>query len=291
MESSSELEQLELNALHQPNSIEFNQALAEAYAKEERWEEATEVYQTVVALYPAVAALNINRIRLGAIALGISSLLFFASAILRPSAAFADTPFYVAEYLGSPALALSHILFLPILVLLSCAAISVYKLLSTSRDNRLTFWAMVSIIIGAGLFLPFFGINAVVLPAAAQLYISGNTSALDIYDAVFQQPLAIVFTLGGFLLFVGLALVNVAVWSSGYLPKWASTLLWIGWSLFIVTQPLPFVFLIEELYWIYKPMLFAWLIAIGGIGLAHGVWQQAPRQLAPKATPAKKAYS
>ncbi len=281
MKSLSGLEQLELKALHQPNSIEINQALAEEYAKGERWKEAIEAYQTVVALYPAIAALNVNRIRLGAIALGISSMLFLISEIVRPSIVMVDNPIGAAEYMSSPALALSNILFLPILILLSCAAISIYKLLSTSSDNRLAFWAMVSIISGAGLFLPFFGTQAILSPAAGQLYIKGNTSALNVYDAALRQLLAIVFTLGGYLLFVGLTLFNVAIWGSGFLTKWASTLLWIGWSLFIITAELPFNF-INEMLWIYiNPMLFALLIVIGGIGLAQGVWQQASLRFMP----------
>jgi len=276
MQSPSQLEAI---AAKQPNSIEINQALAEAYAKEERWEEAIKAYQTVIGLYPAIAALNVNRIRLGTVALGISSVLFLTTEILRPSLSMVDTPIGAAEYMSSPALAVSNILFLPILILLACAAISIYKLLSTSSDNRLAFWAMVSVIVGAGLSLPFFGIKAVVLPAAAQSYVNGNTSALGVYDMAFQQPLAFVFTLGGFLLFVGLTLFNIVVWSSGYLPKWASTLLWVGWSLFIITTELPFNF-INEMLWIYvNPMFFALLITLGGIGLARGVWQQASIQL------------
>ena len=287
--------QLEENVLTRPNSIEINHALADAYAKEGRWEEATKVYQTVVALYPAIAALNVNRIRFGAIALGISSFLFLVSAILRPSADRVDTPFSVAEYLNSPALAVSHILFMPILILLSCAAISIYKLLSTTSKGRLSFWAMVSTIVGVGLFLPFFSIKAVVMSAAAELYLKGNVSAFDVYFAALLQPLAFVFTLGGYLLFVGLTLFNVAVWNSGYLPRWAFTLLWIGWSLFIVTQELPFAFFMKELFLIHdlinKPMLIALMIAIGGIGLALGLWQQAALQFALTTYSTQKADS
>ncbi len=293
MKSLSRLEQLEVMALHQPNSIEINQALAEECTKEERWEEAIEAYQTVIALYPAIAALNVNRIRLGAIALGISSLLFLVAEILRPSTIWVDfyytTPGFT--YMSSPALAVSNMLFLPILILLSCAAISTYKLLSTSSDNRLAFWAMISIIIGAGLFLPIFGINAVVLPAAGQLYsFQGDETGFHVYYAALMQPLAVVFTVGGYLLFLGLAIFNVAIWSSGYLPKWAATLLWIGWSLFIVGKELSFS-LVDEPHRITNPMLFALLIVIGGIGLARGVWQQAPLQLTPTTDSTQKADS
>lgn len=286
------LSQLEASAIKQPNSIEINQALAEAYAKEENWEVAVKAYQKVVALYPATAALNVNRIRLGAIALGISSLLFLAAEILRPATIWVASPYTTPghTYMSSPALAVSNILFLPILILLSCAAISVYKLLSASSDNRLAFWGMVSIIIGAGLFLPIFGINAVVLPAAGQWYFpEGDALGFYIYDLALSQPLAVVFKLGGYLLFLGLTIFNVVIWKSGYLPKWASTLLWIGWSLFIRGKELSSN-LVDEPH-ISNPMLFTLLVVIGGIGLARGVWQQAPLQFKPTTDSAQKADS
>lgn len=67
--------QLEANAVTRPNSIEINQALADAYVKQGRWKEAVEAYQTLISLYPATASLFVNRLRLGAVALGISSIL------------------------------------------------------------------------------------------------------------------------------------------------------------------------------------------------------------------------
>ena len=286
--------QLEASVAARPNSIEANQALAEAYAREGRWEEATEAYETVVDLYPATATLYVNRIRLGAIALGISSLLFFVSAILRTSPHGSDTLLSVAV-LNSADLAISNMLFMPILILLSCAAISIYKLLSTTSDGRLAFWAMVSILVGVGLFLPFFSIKAVVMSAAAELYLKGNLSAFDVYFASLFQPLAFVFTLGGYLLLVGLTFFNVAIWNTAYLPKWASTLLWIGWSLFIVTQELPFALFMEKLSLIHdsinKRILIALLTTIGGIGLALGLWKQAAAQLAPTNDSLEKADS
>ena len=280
------LSQLEANSINYPNSIELNQALAEAYARDERWQDSVKIYQRVVELYPAIAALNINRIRLGAIALAISSFLFLVSQILDPTR-FAFEPY---DFVTLPAFAVSNILFLPVLTLLSCAAISIYKLLSTSGKNRPAFWAMVSIVIGSGLFLPYFGIKAVILPAAAHLYFQGETGGFDVYAAALQQPIAVVFTLGGYMLFVGLTIFNVAIWESTYLSKWASTLLWIGWSLFIITEGLPFNFVVEVLR-ISNPIIYSILVVIGGMGLGRGLWQQAPLQLAPGTDSTQQADS
>jgi len=286
MKSLSRLEQLEVMALHQPNSIEINQALAEECAKEERWEEAIEAYQTVIALYPAIAALNVNRIRLGAIALGISSFLFLVSQILRPPF-FLHHPYDIVDFL--PASSISNILFLPILILLSCAAISIYKLLSVSNSNRPAFWGMVLIVVGAGLYLPLFGLTAVILPAAGDLYAQGETAGFDVYYTIFQQPLASVFTFGEYLLFGGLTILTTVIWRSGYLFKLASTMLWLGWSLFIVGDELSLILGYDLSWWISNFMLFALLVTIGGIGLALDMWWEAALQLEPTIDSLEKA--
>lgn len=271
--------ELEANATKYPNSIEVNQALAEAYARDERWQDAVKIYQKVVELYPATAALNINRIHLGAIALAISSFLFLVSQILRPPSFL----FHPSDIVNSlPASAISNILFLPVLILLSCAAISIYKLLSVSDSNRTAFWGMVLILVGAGAYLPLVGIKAVILPAANDLFILGETARFNVYDYVFQQPYASPFTLGGYLLFGGLTVVIVAIWRSGYLSKLASTMLWLGWSLFIAGDEL-FLILGYDLFrwWTSNFMPIALLVTIGGIALALDMWHEALLQFTP----------
>src|SRR5688572_3250550 len=279
--------QLEANAKKYPNSIEVNQVLAEAYRRAERWQDSAQTFQKVVDLYPATAALNINRIRLGAIALGISSFLFLISQILRPPL-FVRHPYDLVNFL--PDGSISNILFLPVLILLSCAAISIYKLLSVSYSNRPAFWGLVLILVGAGIYLPLFGIKAVILLAASELYAQGETAGFDVYYAVFDHPLISVLGLGGYLLYIGLTIFTFIIWRSGYLPKWASTLLWMGWSLFIVGGNLALVFGYLG-WWDSNFRLFAPLVTIGGIGLALGLWQQAQFQLAPTIDFLQKADS
>jgi hypothetical protein len=271
--------ELETNAIRYPNSIEVNQALAEAYARDERWQDSVKIYQKVVELYPAIAALNVNRIRLGAIALGISSFLFLVSQILRPPS-FLHHPYDIVDFL--PASSISNILFLPVLILLSCAAISIYKLLSVSNSNRPAFWGMVLIVVGAGMYLPLFGLTAVILPAAGDLYAQGETAGFDVYYTLFQQPLASVFTFGGYLLFGGLTIFTVVIWIGGHLYKLASTMLWLGWSLFIVGDEL-FLILGYDLlwWWSFNFLPVALLVTIGGIALALDMWHEALLQFTP----------
>ena len=72
------LAQLESNAIHQPNSVELKQALAERYFEQGRWEEAARAYRVLASLHTSTASLFINRIRLDAAALIIASAAFEA---------------------------------------------------------------------------------------------------------------------------------------------------------------------------------------------------------------------
>jgi hypothetical protein len=271
--------QLEASVAARPNSIEINRALAEAYAKEERWQEAANAYRYLASLYPDTASLFINRIRLGAIALVISSLLFLVSQILRPPFSL----FHPYDLVNSlPARSISEFLFIPILILLSCAAISIYKLLSISNSNRPAFWAMVLVVVGSGMYLPLFGLSAVILPVAGDLYAQGDTTGFYVYETALSQPLATVFTLGGYLLFFGLTIFIFAIWRSGCLSKLASTMLWLGWSLFIVGDELFLMLGYDLLWWASNFIIFALSVTIGGVALAIDLWGEAALQLSPE---------
>ena len=177
--------QLEANVATRPNSIETNQALADAYVKQGRWKEAAEAYRALMLLYPATALLFINRLRLGAVALGISSVFILLGQIVQPSLLDARTSSNdFARALTSNGYLLAQILLLLAFPLFSTAAISIYKLLSYSRDHRPAFWAMVFSVVGVGLSMPTLGINAVVLPLIGRLYLDGETGALSIYPAM-----------------------------------------------------------------------------------------------------------
>src|SRR5690242_2418024 len=104
---------LEANAASRPNSIEVNEALADAYAKQGRWREAAETYRSLLALYPATASLFINRIRLGATALGISSFLILLGQAITPALPNAGTgPVDLAKEWTSPQYLIAQVLFL-----------------------------------------------------------------------------------------------------------------------------------------------------------------------------------
>jgi len=265
--------QLEANVATRPNSIETNQALADAYVKQGRWKEASEAYRALISLYPATALLFINRLRLGALALGISSVFILLGQVIQPSLLDARTSSNdFARALTSNGYLFAQILFLLAFPLFSTAAISIYKLLSYSRDHRPAFWGMVFSVVGVGLSMPALGINAVVLPLSGRLYLDGETGALSIYPAMQDYPWSLILKLGGYLLVIGVAVFSWVIWRNQNLSKWGAALYLAGWILFVVSNNQ-----------VSKTGLFSigFLIALGGIALARAIWIQAALQFTP----------
>ena len=275
--------QLEANVVTRPNSIEVNHALADAYVKQGRWKKATETYQTLISLYPATASLFVNRIRLGAAALAISSLFILLAQSIRPSLFNAQTnPFDLSLALTSNSYLFAQILFLLAFPLFSTAAISIYKLLSYSRDHRPAFAAMVLSVIGVGLSMPDLGINAVVLPLIGKIYLGGEASALSLFLAMQNFPQLLILKFGGYLLVVGISIFSWVIWRNESLSRLGAMFYLVGWILFVVAND-----------YLSTAGLFSigLLVAMGGIALARSLWIQAPLQFTPTMDPTQKADS
>jgi hypothetical protein len=266
------LSQLEASAIRQPNSIEINEALADAYARHGRWQEAVKTYRTLRSLYPETAALFIDRIRLGASALMLSSILFFVADLIGPPAAVQTAPALFARAIASREFLVAQILFMLAFALYSCAAISIYKLLSYTPDHRPAFWAMVLSVTGSGLAMPSLGINAVVLPLIGNLFLAGKTDVFDLYFAMQHGPWPYILRLGGYLSVAGLAVFTWVIWRNRTLSLAAVLAYLSGWFASVQTggqmAGLPLV-------------LTGTLILAGGIALGRSLWIQASTQFDP----------
>ena len=226
---------LEENIVIRPNSIEINEALADEYVKQERWEEAVRVYQSLLSLYPATASLFVNRIRLGATALMLSSVLVLFAELIHPSIPnVTQSPSAFAQALGSTNYLIAQILFLLAFPFFSTAAISIYKLLSYTHDHRPAFWAMVFSVIGAGLSMPLLGINAIVHPLIARLYLAGELETLNLYPAMQEMPWSLILHLGNCIFMLGIAIFSWVILRNQNFPKWAAILFLAGWIMFII---------------------------------------------------------
>src|SRR5215207_4455766 len=280
MESIS---QLEASVVTRPNSIEINHALADAYIQQGRWKEATETYQTLISLYPATASLFVNRIRLGALALASSSCLILIAQSIQPSLVEAQrNPSDLSQALTSNAYLIAQILFLLAFPLFSTAAISIYKLLSYSRDHGPAFVAMVLSVFGVGLSMPALGINAVVMPLIGKIYLGGEAGTLSLYLAIQSFPQLLILKLGGYLLLIGIAIFSWVIWRNEGLSRRGAILFLLGWILFVVSN---------ERLSTAGSLSIGLLIALGGIALARAIWIQAPLQFAPATHSTPKADS
>lgn len=258
------LANLDVSASHQPNSIELKHALAEKYFEQARWEDAARTYRSLFALEASTASLFIDRIRLGAAALILSSLMIFAAVMIQPPLSIRNLTAFTTA-LQSPAYFASHVLNILALALYSCSAISVYKLLSFTRDHRPVFWAMVMSVIGAGLSMPGLGIKLFVYPLIGRLYLAGGKDMLTMYSSLHDQPLKLILNVGNYLLIGGIAIVVWVVWRNRGLSLRSLLLFLAGW---VGLTILPGI----------ASVAFGALVALGGVGFGVSLWNQASTQ-------------
>ena len=185
----------------------------------------------------------------------VSSVLFFIAEALQPSIVNRS----ILQIFHEPSVRrnffFSQSLFLLAFALYSCSAISIYKLLSYTRDHRPAFWAMVFSVIGVGLSMPSLGINAMVLPLVAQLYLANELETLKIYLALQTMPWSLILRLGGYVLVFGIALFSWVILRNKNFPKWSAILFLAGWIVFIAP-----IAALSQLYMILAGLL----ISIGG---------------------------
>ena len=274
---------LEENIEIRPNSIEVNEALADEYVKQGRWEDAIKTYQSLLSLYPATASLFVNRIRLGATALAISSVLIVARALIQP--ALTDVtldPIAFAQGLSSTSYSVAQSLVLLAFPLFSTAAISIYKLLSYTHDHRPAFWAMVLSVMGVGFSMPLLGIRAIIMPLIGQLYLAGGLDSFNIYTAMQTKPWSLILDLGSYMVVLGITIFCWVILRNENFPKLPAILFLAGWITSLASADGA-----SKL----NMILTSALTLIGGIGLALSIWRQAPLQFKPVTAPTQLADS
>lgn len=220
--------QLESRVVQGPNSVELQHALAERYFAQGRWEDAARTYRGLASLHTATAALFIDRIRLGAAALVTAATLILVAALIQPALVPGDH-LRLATAFRSPAYLAAQLLVVVALALYSCAAISIYKLLSYTRDHRPAFWAMVLSVIGVGLSMPALGIRSFVHPRLAEMFLNGQPDVMAVYVSMHDAPDALVLGAGGHLVTAGLAIFSWVIWRNRGLSRPAVLLLLAGW--------------------------------------------------------------
>lgn len=172
-----------------------------------------------------------SRIRLGAIALAISGLLFVLYPAMRPwgDKSTSDSEAVRTAFASSNWVA-SHFFAMIGFILVSLGLLAVWKVVSRTRSEGTAFAAVIVTWIGAGLTLPYFGAEDFALNAIA---VKG-ADVVVLAEAIRYQPLAVTtFGLGLLGLAVGGILAAVAVWRSGVLPRFSGVLFGAGFALFL----------------------------------------------------------
>jgi hypothetical protein len=207
---------------------------------------------------------NLNWARWGALALGLSGLLWATFPLVRPFYDdLARDPTGAAQTISSLRWVLAHLMLIIALVLLPFGLLTVFADQKSGPGRRLAFIGMVLGIAGGGLYLPVGGVEAFALPAIAQSYLQSQTGTLDLIDAARSGLRVTVFGPGLVLLGLGGIFTGLAVWRSQRLPRWAGLALALGLVFFLPLLPQT-VRIIDGL-----------LIGIGAIWLAGGLWQTA----------------
>lgn len=190
-----------------------------------------------------------NRVRLGAIALGVAGLLFVLYPAVRP---WKDesTAEGAQAAMSSAAWVAAHLFAIIGFILVPLGLLAVWAVLARSAVERLAFGAVVITWIGVGLTLPYYGAEDFALNAIASKAKQGqNLDLLDLVDAIRYHPVGgTMFILGLLALGAGAVLAATCVWRSGTLPRYSGVPMAVGFALFI-------------------PQFFA----PGGIRIAHGV--------------------
>jgi hypothetical protein len=182
-----------------------------------------------------------SRVRLGAVSLALSGILFVLYPLLRP---FSDeASLQGAQAFASTAWILAHLLAVVGFILITLGLLGLSSALQHTAARRLASLALVLTWIGAGLILPYYGAEMFGLRALGQEALRQHSSALlSLVDAVRLGPGAIVFVVGLGLLAIGAILVAIAVWRSGTLSRWSGIPFALGFALYLPqffgTQPI-----------------------------------------------------
>jgi hypothetical protein len=211
--------------------------------------------------------MNHIQLRLGAISLGLSALLFASFPLtIRPLLHYSEiypNSFTIAsQEFSSTGWLIAHLLGILAFVLLLFGLLTLFAFLSNHRQELYSFSGLVLSVLGIVLLLPVLGVETFSLPVIGKAYLAGQHQAITMLDMVRYGPGYLLLLTGLVMLAFGAILFAVAIWRSHLLPKWAGVCFAFGLALWYPILP-QIIRLPDGI-----------LIGVGGIGLAWGIWQQ-----------------
>jgi len=217
----------------------------------------------------SVQTIRANHVRLGAVSLAVSGILFVLYPAIRP---FSDeTSLQAAQAFASPAWTVAHMLAMVAFTLVAVGLFGLYLALQEGVAERRAFWAFVLSVLGIGLTLPYYGGETYGLRAIGEEAIRQQNAALvSLAEVVRSGAGEIMFAVGLLLLAVGAIMAASAIWKSGALAKWSGVPFALGFALYIPqffgTQPIR--------------VAHGVLVAIGCLWIAAGMWRLSNKRIA-----------
>jgi hypothetical protein len=174
------------------------------------------------------------RLRLGVIALVLAAVMFILYPVTRPwhdettvagATAAMSSGWWVA----------SHLFAIIGFILVPLGLLAVRRAVAATPAEPMATAATVTMWLGVGLTLPYYGAEDFGLHAAARLAATGSgLDLLELVEAIRFQPVAVTtFGLGLLLVAAGAILVAVAVPRSGVMPRWSGVPFAVGFALFL----------------------------------------------------------
>ena len=141
------------------------------------------------------------------------------------------------------------------------AAVALFGWLHSRRQTGLGLTGLAITLVAGALFLPAIGFFMVTTPVVGDLIKSGQTDALQVIDAYYEEPTAIVPFLAGAVYQLRSVVFGVAIWRTGAAWRWGGALLALGGILAVPA------FLDVAVLQVVAPFVLAAAMAIVGVGL------------------------
>ena len=210
---------------------------------------------------------NLVHTRLGALVLGLSALLFFASPLFTP---------YDPSYGPVALLEQTGGLFIIAMTLFPLGMLAVYAQLAHQHGRGWAGVALICQLVALGPLQAFAGLDTFAMSTLRRLYFQeGNQEFMRVQGEIMLRAGGPSFSgiyslllLGMALLDVGMIILAVVIWRSGILSKWAGVLYALGFVLFVVAVFTPAGHIVR--------VIDAALGGVGGMWLAWSLWQHKP---------------
>ena len=209
-----------------------------------------------------------HRLRLGALGLGLSAILLMAFPLARPFfrmnvLAPEETIAVASPAFASVAWVFAHYLAMLGFVLLLGGMLALYAIHAGTETEPRAFRGLLWGIIGVALVMPALGVEVFAMPVIGKLHLAGAIGLAPAIPLTYAGPMTVVLLVGLVFLAVGAFNFAFAIRRSRQLPVWAAFVFAIGLALWLPLLPRP------------VRIVDGFLIGLGGITLAWGLWRKA----------------